>query len=142
MNALTLVDQLRVEAVQSIASENGLLLVGEVGKHLGIPVQRFFAVTGVPAGDCRGHHAHRALTQVLVLLQGEVTVVCDDGTTRRTFVLSQAGDKLEIPPGVWAEQIYRDSTTTLLVLCDAVYDEADYLRDYQDFLAWRQEQAR
>lgn len=40
------------------------------------------------------------------------------------------------PPGIWAEQTYLEKDTTLMVACDALYDEADYIRDYEEFLKY------
>ena len=44
---------------------------------------------------------------------------------------------LLVPPGIWAEQVYEGDDTVLMVLCDLPYDEADYIRDYTEFLAFR-----
>lgn len=85
----------------------------------------------------RGHHAHKACSQMMVCLAGRCTVMLDDGKTRRSVELSRPQDALHVPPSIWAEQSYEEPGTILMVMCDQDYDEGDYIRDYDVFLAYR-----
>lgn len=126
-----------VMRVQSIEADNGTLLVAEVGHHVPFPVKRAFAIVGTPVDSQRGHHAHRRCHQFLVCLSGSIWVLLDDGSETVEMILN-CGDALHIPPGLWAEQVYQSEGASLLVLCDQLYDESDYLRDHDEFLSWRQ----
>lgn len=64
-------------------------------------------------------------------------VRCDDGRQQREIRLNGPAQGLLIPPTLWAEQIYEESNTALMVLCDKPYDGADYIRDYSQFLEFR-----
>lgn len=121
----------------SVIEPNGTLVVAEALRHVPFPIVRIFAVTAVEAGKQRGHHAHRALTQLLICVSGRIEVTVDDGQDRKVIVLDHLAQALLVPPGIWAEQTYGDSDTVLLVLCDQPYDESDYIRDYDEFLAYR-----
>ena len=88
----------------------------------------------------RGHHAHRQCHQLLICPIGVVSVVIADGSSSRTITLDTPEKALHIPPGLWAEEIYRDPTTVLLVLCDRPYEPEDYIRDMAAYRAWRQRQ--
>lgn len=123
--------------LQNIHDEGSLLVVGECGRHIPFPVRRMFAVTAVSPGERRGHHAHRQLNQMLICMSGSIDVVTDDGHERRTYRLDHLSRGLHVPPGIWAEQTYEGPGTVLLVLCDQPYDEADYIREYDQFLAYR-----
>lgn len=118
--------------------ENGDLVVVEGGRHVPFAIARLFVVRA-PQGAVRGQHAHKNCAQFLTCSSGKVEVRCTDGRTTETFVLDAPRRGLLVPPGIWAEQVYLESGSVLTVLCDSPYDAADYLRDYQDFLAYRAE---
>ncbi|MFN7662603.1 MAG: sugar 3,4-ketoisomerase [Alphaproteobacteria bacterium] len=84
----------------------------------------------------RGFHAHKECAQLLVCLTGRCTVICDDGESRQSIVLDTPKEGLLIPPSIWAEQDY-EPNTILMVLTDHLYDESDYIRDYNEFLQYR-----
>jgi UDP-2-acetamido-3-amino-2,3-dideoxy-glucuronate N-acetyltransferase len=113
----------------------GMLSVGEVGVQLPFRPQRWFLVYDVPSKEVRGEHAHRALQQFLVCTHGSCSVMVDDGQNRAEFVLDRPGLGVYIPPMVWAAQYLYSPDAVLLVLASAAYDAADYIRDYDDFLA-------
>ena len=45
---------------------------------------------------------------------------------------------LYIPSGIWAEQHYKTMNAALTVLCDRSYEPDDYIREYSEFLLYRQ----
>jgi UDP-2-acetamido-3-amino-2,3-dideoxy-glucuronate N-acetyltransferase len=141
MSDLPSVDTARVERIQVIGNETGVLMVAEQGRQVPFAMVRTFVVTGVPPGTMRGHHAHKQCHQLLVCLAGRLTVRLHDGTGSRVLTLEQPGDCVHVLPGLWAEQVYEAPSTTLMVLCDQPYDETDYLRDFKDFQAWRAQAA-
>lgn len=106
------------------------------GAQLPLSVCRIFIVKG-KQGAIRGHHAHRQLTQYLICVHGSCEVTCDDGLRKKIVILNNASQALLLPPGIWAEQKYIGKDTVLIVACDAEYDESDYIRDYADYLQFR-----
>ena len=116
------------------ADERGVLAFGEVGRHLPFTPQRFFVVTGVPAGRSRGEHAHRAQHQFLVCVRGSVRVLVDDGRTRQEVRLDTPGIGLHLPPLLWGTQYSYSEDAVLLCLTDASYDADEYVSDYDEFL--------
>ncbi|MCX7121776.1 MAG: FdtA/QdtA family cupin domain-containing protein [Gammaproteobacteria bacterium] len=130
MNA---VNNIQIIPLQSPSIELSVL---EVSKILLREIKRIFIVNPEIHAN-RGKHAHKTLTQLLICVNGVCEVICDDGKEKKIFRLSQINQALLIPPGIWAEQIYHKKDTTLLVACDAEYDEADYIRDYDEFLKFR-----
>ena len=115
---------------------NGELIVAEVQKHLPVPINRVFAVRA-DSNAIRGKHAHRQCTQVLICLYGAVRVSCDDGIAKREVELDRPDCGLLIPPSIWVEQLYLKSPTILLVLCDRLFEEEDYIRDREQFERYR-----
>jgi dTDP-4-dehydrorhamnose 3,5-epimerase-like enzyme len=90
-----------------------------------------------PAGAKRGHHAHRLCSQFLLCVSGAVDVVCDDGRDRKRFSLDHPELALFVPPGLWLEIGAGQRDPVIIVLCDRLYEESDYIRDYAEFLSFR-----
>ena len=110
---------------------NGDLVVVE-GEIIPFSIKRVFNVRQ-QKGDIRGKHAHRHCSQLLICTNGAVEVKCDDSSTTEIYVLDKPNFGLFIPPGIWADQKYIENNTILTVLCDRPFEEADYLRNYEDF---------
>jgi hypothetical protein len=62
-------------------------------------------------------------------------VVLDDGRERRRFHLNRSYYGLYIAPLIWRELDNFSSGSVCLVLASEVFDEADYFRDYRQYLA-------
>jgi len=114
-----------------LKENNGDLVVVE-GEIIPFSIKRVFNVRQ-QKGDIRGRHAHRHCSQLLICTNGAVEVKCDDSRTTEIYVLDKPNFGLFIPPGIWADQKYIENNTILTVLCDRLFEEADYLRTYEDF---------
>ncbi|MFJ2299652.1 WxcM-like domain-containing protein [Oerskovia paurometabola] len=118
-----------------VASDmRGSLAAVELGADLPFVPARFFAVFDVPSTDVRGEHAHRRCEQVLVCLRGAVTCIVDDGMTREQVRLDQPGVGLYMPPMTWGTQYRYSPDSVLGVFASQPYDNADYIRSYEEFL--------
>jgi len=115
-----------------LKENNGDLVVVE-GEIIPFSIKRVFNVRQ-QKGDIRGRHAHRHCSQLLICTNGAVEVKCDDSRTTERYVLDKPNFGLFIPPGIWADQKYIENNTILTVLCDRPFEEADYLRNYEDFM--------
>jgi dTDP-4-dehydrorhamnose 3,5-epimerase-like enzyme len=88
--------------------------------------------------DCiRGHHAHKKCNQLLVCLSGSCLVTIKDGINKKRFKLEYSNKGLYIPAGIWAEQKYV-ANSLVIVFTDQLYDESDYIRNYSDFLKFKE----
>ena len=112
----------------------GQLAVAELGRTLPFSPRRIFFVYGVPTREVRGEHAHLQLQQFLVCVQGECSVVLDDGENREELRLDNPRRGLYIPPLIWGTQYKFSKDAVLVVLASAEYAPADYVRDYEEFL--------
>ena len=110
---------------------NGDLVVVE-GEIIPFSIKRVFNVRQ-QKGDIRGRHAHRHCSQLLICTNGAVEVKCDDSRSTEIYLLDKPNFGLFIPPGIWADQKYIENNTILTVLCNRPFEEADYLRNYEDF---------
>ena len=114
--------------------EKGNISVIENGKTVPFEVKRVYYLYDVPGGESRGGHAHKALRQLIVAASGSFSVTLDDGNVKRTFTLNRPYQGLLVVPGVWRELDDFSSGSVCLVLASHVYDEADYIRSYDEFL--------
>lgn len=130
------IDDVHIVTLSSNVSNLGKLTVAEVGSSLPINIRRVFVVGGAP-DSIRGKHAHKELTQILVCVSGKCEVTYDDGSQRKETQLDASEKALVVPPGIWTEQLYVGQSSILMVLCDLPYDESDYIRNYDEFLAYR-----
>src|SRR5262245_13696359 len=113
----------------------GSLSVGEFPQHVPFLPKRYFVCFDVPGKDVRGEHAHRRCQQFLVCLRGSLSVVVDDGRSSEEIVLDRPGMGLYVPPMIWAVQYQYSADGLLLVFASDLYEPADYIRDYDEFLS-------
>ena len=115
--------------------ERGRLVAIEGMSDAPFAIARVYYVYATTHGVTRGLHAHRALNQLSVAVAGSCTMLLDDGEQRVTVRLDDPATGLTLPPMVWHEMSDFSSDCVLMVLADAAYDEADYIRDYDEFIA-------
>ena len=106
--------------------------------HLPFDVKRVYYLYDVPAGEERGGHAHRELQQIVVAASGAFDVLLNDGTNKKIVHLDRPFIGLHIVPGIWRELLNFSSGPICLVLASHKYDEKDYIRDYSNFLEYKQ----
>lgn len=117
----------------------GQLTVAELVDITGFPSpRRMFFVSNVPTADIRGEHAHRECHQLLFCVAGSISVRVDDGVSGAEVTLDAPSKALHVPPSVWCEQFRFSSESVLVVLASHEYDSGDYIRDYAQFLRYRQ----
>ena len=108
--------------------------------HVPFPINRVFYSYDIPGGEDRGAHAHKECHQFIIAASGAFEVVLDDGVSKRTVSLNRPFWGLHVPPGIWASEQSFSSGSICLVLASHGYSEADYIRDYDDFLQYVKKQ--
>lgn len=106
-------------------------------KSIPFPIKRIFYLYDIPGGEDRGAHAHLECHQLLIAASGSFNVELDDGRNKRTVNLNRPYYGLHIPPGVWASEKGFSSGSVCLVLASHNYEENDYIRNYEDFLNFK-----
>lgn len=113
-------------------SSIGYISVAENSK-LPFKVERVFWTYYTPESVVRGRHAHYKTEQLLFSVTGRIIVTTEDASGNiQTFVLDEPNTGLYIPPNVWHTMQY-SHTAIQMVFASSVYDEADYIRKYEDF---------
>ena len=117
-----------------ISDPRGNLTFVEGERHVPFAIQRVYYLYDVPGGAERGGHAHRELHQLIVAMSGSFDVHLDDGYSKKSIHLNRSYRGLYVCPMIWREIDNFSSGAVCMVLASNRYDEADYYRDYQDFL--------
>jgi len=118
----------------------GGLSIAELGGALPFPVRRVYWIHGTKPGVSRGFHAHKKLRQLCVCVAGSVRMSLFDGRREESVVLDSSANGLFVGPGLWREMHDFSPDCVLMVLADAEYDEADYIRnriEFTDYVAGR-----
>lgn len=120
-----------------IENRAGNITVVENNKTIPFNVKRAYYLYDVPGGGTRGSHAHKELQQLIIAASGSFDVTLDDGNVKRTFTLNRPYQGLLIVPGIWRDLNNFSAGSVCLVLASEKYDEKDYIRNYNDFLIWK-----
>ena len=118
----------------AFAGEYGQLNAIEGGKDIPFDVQRVYYITGVPKGVTRGFHSHRKLEQVLLCVNGSVKIRLKTPKAEEIVTLDDPSKGLFIGHMIWREMYDFTEGAVLLVLASQHYTEADYIREYAQYL--------
>lgn len=117
--------------------ENGNLSVVEDLNEVPFKIKRVYYLYDIPGGEERGGHAHKALYQLIVAISGSFTVNISDGKETKTITLNRPNQGLLIVPGIWRTLTNFSSGAVCAVIASEHYDESDYIRNYEEFLAFK-----
>lgn len=126
-----------VELDKHHSNRRGNLTVVENGQTLPFDVKRVYYLYDVPGGESRGAHAHRDLEQFIVAASGSFKVTLDDGNCKRSFFLNRPYQGLYVKSGMWRDLDDFSSGAVCMVLASDVYKKEDYIRDYNEFIEFR-----
>ena len=119
---------------KTLGDERGSLIAIEEGYNAPFPIKRVYYIFDTKKNIERGFHAHVNLEQIAVVVKGSCTFVLDDGEKREEIKLTTANQGLHIKGLIWREMKNFSDDCVLVVLASEHYDEADYIRNYEDFV--------
>ncbi len=128
-------DQCKLIPLPKISNPKGNLTFIEGQQHVPFAIQRVYYLYDVPGGAERGGHAHKDLQQLIIAASGSFDITLDDGRKKHTWHMNRPYIGLYVPTMIWREITNFSSGSVLMVLASNRYDEADYYRNYTDFLA-------
>ena len=119
---------------QPHGDERGQLVALEEFKDIPFKIKRVYYMYDTREGVRRGFHAHKELEQILICIHGSCKVLLDNGVEKKVVPLEKPYEGLYISNDMWREMYDFSPDAVLLVLASQLYDEADYIRDYDEFL--------
>lgn len=132
----TTVNDCKIIDIRRYSDTRGYLSVVENGIDIPFDIKRIYYLYMVPE-VARGAHAHKALQQLLIATSGSVEVIMDDGREKKSFMLDRPWKGLLIPAGLWRDLENFSGGAVLMCLASEKYDAEDYIRDYNEFLAYK-----
>lgn len=128
------IDNCKIVELPKITDPRGNLTFIEGDDHIPFDIQRVYYLYDVPGGAERGGHAHKGLHQLIIAMSGSFDVVLDDGKNKKRVHLARSYYGLYVCPMIWRELDNFSSGSVCMVLASNKYDEADYYRNYNDFM--------
>lgn len=116
------------------SNEKGYLSFLEGIKELSFIIKRVYFVYGVPENIVRGFHAHKITDQIVFCSFGKIEILLDDGINKQTYILDNPEKFLLIQKRIWHEMKWLTKDSVLTVVASEKYNEEDYIRDYQKFI--------
>lgn len=132
----TTIDDVSIVEIPRVHDERGLLAVIEKAT-IPFKIERVYYLYDVPSDAFRGGHAHKELYQLIIPLSGSFEVLLKDGKNSKIVNLNKPHKGLLVVPGIWREIDNFSSGCVCLVLASAEYDELDYIREFDDFLSFK-----
>jgi len=121
---------------QPHGDERGQLVALEEHNDIPFEIKRVYYMYDTTDGTVRGKHAHKALQQILICIHGSCKILLDNGKEKKVVPLEKPYEGLYVSNVMWREMFDFSKDAVLLVLASELYDEDDYIRDYDEFLAF------
>jgi dTDP-4-dehydrorhamnose 3,5-epimerase-like enzyme len=133
MKSKTTLNNIQLLKIPVVEDERGNLGFVQKGSFP-FEFNRIYYLFDIPSNAFRGGHSHIDQQEVLIALSGSFEVVLNDGLEKKTFLMNNPNFGLHIPNGIWRELQNFSSGAVCLVVAQDIFDEADYIRDYEVFI--------
>jgi dTDP-4-dehydrorhamnose 3,5-epimerase-like enzyme len=117
-----------------IPDQRGNLSFIEEETHIPFKIKRTYWIYDVPGGQTRGGHAFKKQEELIIALSGSFDILVDDGQKKDIISLNRSYYGLYIPAGFWRQMQNFSTNSLALVLSSTLFEESDYIREYQVFL--------
>lgn len=131
--------EIKLYEFQPHGDDRGQLVAIEELKDIPFDVKRVYYMYDTVAGVTRGKHAHKSLEQILICVHGSCKILLDDGCEKTVVPLDQPNVGLYVSNVMWREMFDFSPDAVLMVLASKLYDESDYIRNYDEFLKFTAE---
>jgi hypothetical protein len=122
---------------QVVDESDGILSIAEAKRNIPFDIKRIFYIYGLSSPKAqRGFHAHKELEQVLICLSGSCKLMLADGDDKQYFFLKDPNQGIYIAPKVWLQLFEFSSDCILLIFASDYFEEADYIRDFEEFIKY------
>lgn len=121
-------------AFQQHGDDRGMLVALEEFNDIPFEIKRVYYMYDTIDGVRRGLHAHKSLEQILICIHGSCKILLDNGNEKKIVSLERPYEGLYVPNNLWREMYDFSKDAVLMVLASEVYNEDDYIRDYDTFL--------
>lgn len=121
---------------QPHGDNRGQLIALEEFKDIPFRIKRVYYMYETIEGIIRGQHAHKSIEQILICIHGSCKIRLDNGREKKTVLLEKPYEGLYVSNAMWREMFDFSPDAVLMVLASELYDESDYIRDYDEFVEY------
>jgi len=125
--------------IRQYGDDRGKLTTIEGLNDIPFEIKRVYYISNVGKDKDRAHHAHKNSRRVLSAIQGSCKAVLFDGKIKKEFILDSKEKGVYFNHHIWCELSDFKDNAIVLALADYVYDESDYIRNYEDYLKFLKE---
>ena len=123
----------KIISLPKILDSRGNLSFFESSNQIPFDIKRTYWIYDVPGGEIRGGHAFKHSHEFIVALSGSFDVILNDGKKEIKFSLNRSYQGLYVPNMLW-RRLENFSTNSLVLIASSIsYNDADYIRDYEEF---------
>jgi len=133
------INDCKIIDLNKVSNRRGNITSIQGNESIPFDIERIFYLYDIPGGEDRGAHAHKECHQFLIAASGSFEVEVDDGINKKTFTLNRPYYGLHVPPSIWAAEKSFSSGSICLVLASHKYNENDYIRNYTEFIKFKNE---
>ena len=131
--------EIQTVKLEEHGDSRGILIALEQMKNVPFEIKRVYYMFNTVKGVRRGFHAHKQLKQILICVKGSCKILLDDGNEKAEVCLDEPNKGLIIESNIWREMFDFSEDAVLMVLASELYDEEDYIRDYNKFIQYVKE---
>jgi dTDP-4-dehydrorhamnose 3,5-epimerase-like enzyme len=132
-----LISDSKIITLPKIEDDRGNLSFLENTNQIPFEIKRTYWIYDVPGGCERGGHAFKQQNEFIVALSGSFDVLVNDGKQQQVFYLNRSDYGLYLPAGLWRQMRNFSTNSLALVVSSTDYDAADYIRDFDDFVKYK-----
>ena len=125
--------------IKEIISNGGSLSFFEKGEEINFDIKRIYYIYKFSQENRRGFHAHKELKQAMFCPYGSIEVEFNDGKNKKKYLLNNPTQLLIVNKGYWREFVSLQEGSILCVAASDIYKEEDYIRDFNQYLTWEEE---
>lgn len=128
-----MIGQVQLIKLPKILDTRGNLTFIESNVHIPFKIKRTYWIYDVPGGEIRGSHAFKKSQELIIALSGSFDIVLNDGKQESKYTLNRSYEGLYVPNLIWKSMENFSTNSLALVVSNIAYDEADYLRNFDEF---------
>ena len=128
-----MIGQVQLIKLPKILDTRGNLTFIESNVHIPFEIKRTYWIYDVPGGEIRGSHAFKKSQELIIALSGSFDIVLNDGKQESKYTLNRSYEGLYVPNLIWKSMENFSTNSLALVVSNIAYDEADYLRNFDEF---------
>ncbi len=124
----------KIIKLPKFSDSRGNLTFIEKSTLIPFDIRRVYYLYQVPKNSQRGAHGHIELEQLVIAINGSFDIELDDASNKKSYHLDSPDQGLYITNGIWRDIKSFSDNAVCLVLASLIYNENDYIRNYDEFL--------